>query len=984
MIFGSKKSLSKIAVLLLLVQATHASDTEGERAEKSQGRMTQGQMAQNQQYSQQRSQQQQPRQYVPINHQHPIVNGPTLPVMGSNAHSFDLHLRPRGTDSSATTPFFPSAYGFRPQGLGTHADYVEGLNNHVAATQQSIPAVQRARLDSLKWIEALKRSQVALKTEAIDQGPLGPAPRSTFEYAGWLEYLALLFGDAENAQALRQILSRLTRLAQTELGEAEAQKAQAATAFLAAHFEPLLKASYSHYIFDNQFAAHEASWSQDSNFAGVFELLVDKMDIFGAQKHFSQVFGDNAQYALSLGNRQPEWLQLKLVLELIAWDVRHQNDLLSLWSSDWKLTTLQKLSILAYATNPSLSAPLDPNMPHREQVLARVNLITNGIFPKDQKIIATESPLDQAHYKFAQLQLSGALCKNTKSNLQQQQQSSQQQQQTTEPVTSEASAFKQRVDDYCELTNLTPTFTQFCQTDSLHDATPIAALLSASKPLFKQKLIAYLAHLERLYWSFLWIGACREAGDVWKTLVEQLKVLQPRETLLRQGKRVPSDVADSVHQRLQYMQVVLQRCSPNVAVTNSPDAARILSLLQFQHEVDALFSWEHVYSQVAARLEGYPQGPSLIVSGESELLFAQARDVRLAILLYKYPKAVYAPCLGRGLLTGDPNTDLTLLNLAHSIDTSKQLKGHQQHFSTSVPEVNRRSLYMRAHFIAGDYRVAAQVAREIYGSNKADELAQAVIACTQLCGTDTRNPCEASSVFSALLSLTTSQPGESQQPQQSQPGESQQSQQPQQQQPQQQKDALKSAYSTGKELSDRLCRLNRNTAADALSLRYGKVLTTQPIFSALQRIMTEPKGRSRLTSKLLPGGAESVLPWFGVLPPAPVEDILSFSPVNSGKFVAGVGIRGMPVIKLSTGAQAGEESEADSSTPQPSGSNKIFVLGKQYDANYLKEGERGNLQPKIEVKKGIYQFSTPKSTSSQNSAPASQSAQGTADSDEES
>ncbi len=911
--------------------------------------------------------------------QPPLYKVPNLPILSESYHT---NIKARGTsiDSLATNPLYPSAFGLSLKGVPTIADY-SSLNQHVAATQQAIPALERARLHSLQYIEGLTRSKVGIKTEALDQGPLGPAPHSSLEYAGWLEYLALLFGDAGNATALRQILSRLTRLAQTDLSEGDAQKAQAATAFLAEHFKSLLKASYSSFLFDNRFVSREAAWSQDSNIAGVFALLVDKMDIFGAQQHFSQAFGDNAQYALSLGNRQPEWLQLKLVLETIAWDVQHQNDLLSLWSTDWKLTLLQKLSILAYATNPSLNAPLDPNMPHREQVRARVNLITNGELPRDNDIIHSESPLDQAHYKYARLQLSGALCKE-KSFVQNSESSN-------GPVAVATNAFKQRVDDYCELTNLTPTFTQFCQSDSKQESTPIAALLSASKPLFKSKLIAYVAHLERLFWAFVWTGACTEARDVSETLASQLQVLKPRKTFVRQGKRVPSDVADSVHQRLQYMQLVIQRCTPNVAVSNSADAARILSLLQFQHIDDAMFSWEHVFSQVAARLEGYPQGPALIASGESELLFAQARDVRLAILLYKYPKAIYAPCLGRGLLTGDANTDLTLMNLAHSIDTSSRLRGKHLQWSTSVPEMNRRSLYMRAHFIAGDHRGAAQVAREIYGSNGGDEFAKAMIACTQLCGTSTRNPCESSEIFSQLLSTDARQDNPTQTNHQHNHRENHQEspqtnpQENPQTNPAKTKPALVSAYTTGKELSSRLCRLNRNTAADALSLRYGKVLTTQSLFSALERILhaskSKSKRKSRLTSKLLPGGAESVLPWFGILPPAPIEDILSFSPVNSGDYKTLVGIRGMPIIKLSdengnsnsndNGTNNsnmngnGENASSSASNSNYNGSNapapnsKVYVLGKEYDANYLKEGERGNLQPKIEVNKGIYQFS---------------------------
>ena len=48
---------------------------------------------------------------------------------------------------------------------------------------------------------------------------------------------------------------------------------------------------------------------------------------------------------------------------------------------------------------------------------------------------------------------------------------------SNQPTSNEAGSFKQRVEDYCELAALKPTFTQFCQPDALLDSTPIAAIL---------------------------------------------------------------------------------------------------------------------------------------------------------------------------------------------------------------------------------------------------------------------------------------------------------------------------------------------------------------------------------------------------------------------------------------------------------------------------------------------------------------------------
>jgi hypothetical protein len=157
--------------------------------------------------------------------------------------------------------------------------------------------------------------------------------------------------------------------------------------------------------------------------------------------------------------------------------------------------------------------------------------------------------------------------------------------------------------------------------------------------------------------------------------------------------------------------------------------------------------------------------------------------------------------------------------------------------------MSARSLYMRALYLSGRYRESDRIAREIASSpENNDLLVREFLACTQLCGSATRNPCAAEKAFNNLLNSNPQgvQQG-SQQDQYDNPSSSSSSSSssppPQQQQQQEQvkPSTAKAVYSTGKILSSRLCRLSRNTASDALSLRYGKVLTTQATFSALKR-----------------------------------------------------------------------------------------------------------------------------------------------------
>lgn len=469
--------------------------------------------------------------------------------------------------------------------------------------------------------------------------------------------------------------------------------------------------------------------------------------------------------------------------------------------------------------------------------------------------------------------------------------------------------------------------------------------MTAADPLFHYKVVRYINHLERLYWAFIWTGSCQDARESLATLTNQIKVLAPREELIRKGRIVPSGVADSIQVRLEYMQAVQQTCQNNIQLIGSADVARIFSLLNYGYLDKALAEWERRFSSVAARLQGYPGG-SILVGAEGQLLYQQARDVRITMLIYKYPRSVYVPCLSKGLLTRDPGTDLTLLNLANSLDTNKSNnKTSGTRIDPLLPEISARSLYMRALYLSGRYTESARIAREIASSpDNKDLLVKEFLACTQLCGSATRNPCGAEKVFDDLLKNTqgSSQP----QDQYNNPPPTVTG-QPQQIKP----STAKTVYSTGKILSSRLCRLSRNTASDALSLRYGKVLTTQATFSALKRYfdMTNLDGSGNgFKSKLKAGRAQSILPWFGSLPPAPVDEILSFVPTRKLNFVSQVGIEGFPIIQ-----QQGENNPQS----QSAGNAKIFVLGKEYTADILtKSNGPGTTQPLTKIVNGVFRL----------------------------
>lgn len=904
--------------------------------------------------------------------------------------------------SSGNTPHFPSLLGKRPRGLLTHFD--PNLNDLLR------DPVAYNRLQRAAQSQSQNRTTTKY-TEDIDQGPLAPAPRSLMEQAGWWEYLALLFGESGDSTALRLILHRLSKLAQLQLGPVDAGRVQAATAFLANHFKPLLVNSFQDFVYDPDYTRNSAMWSSDPGFSSIIRRLVDQMDFFGAQEELERIFGPNTAVAVSFGMRQPEWLRLKLIMEQIAWDLKHPNDLIGLWSPAWNLTVPQKLSILAYASNPRVNAPLDLNLPNRDLVMARVNLITNGEQPSND-LIRKETPLDQAHLSFALLQSNGNLCSNRKgisgnsgnSNTQSQQSqyntqqyNTQSQAQSQSQLTSlEGQGLKKRVDDYCEVVNLTPNFVQFCQTGPFN-STPIASLLaSAIEDLFAPKVVAYINHLERLFWAFTWTGSCQDSREVLATLTNQIKVLGPRDELVRKGRRVPSGLADSLQVRLEYLQAIQQRCQSNFAFTGSADVAHIFSLLNYNHLDEALSEWERRFSTVAARLQGYPGG-SILVGKEGQFLYQQARDVRIALLIYKYPRSIYVPCLSKGLLTRDPATDLTLLNLTHSLDTRSKKKNTSTSIDPLIPEMSARSLYMRALYLSGRFVEAARVAREIAAVSGSDNLVDEFLGCTQLCGSATRNPCEAEKTFDKLISANSQgASGNSQTNTSDTSGYSQNTSgysqtntsdtyaqttsdsntQTTTQNPSKSSSTAATVYAVGKELSSRLCRLSRNTASDALSLRYGKVLTTQATFSALKRIHdANANANSSDPSKLQGGRAESFLPWFGSMPPAPVDEILSFVPTRKLNFVSHVGIKGIPILKSSTG-----------SDPNTSGGNAdIWVLGKKYPASILTDqAGDGNVQPQTKLVNGIFQLATESGNTSGNTGGYNANAQGAQDNTRES
>ena len=83
------------------------------------------------------------------------------------------------------------------------------------------------------------------------------------------------------------------------------------------------------------------------------------------------------------------------------------------------------------------------------------------------------------------------------------------------------------------------------------------------------------------------------------------------------------------------------------------------------------------------------------------------------------------------------------------------------------------------------------------------------------------------------------------------------------------------------------------------------------------------------------------------MPPAPIDEILSFIPTHKLNFVAQVGLNGIPLIKTST------------SPAKHNGKDKIFVLGREYSADILKSANGpGATQPQTKLVNGYFQLAT--------------------------
>jgi len=795
------------------------------------------------------------------------------------------------------------------------------------------------------------RDSNALPTEPVDQTLVSPPAKNPMELAGWWEYLALLFGDAGDERILRVLLQRLTRLAQTQLGDTEAGKVMGATAMLQQRFAPL----FSQRITQPAPPA-QSIWDNDARYVAIVTELLERADLSRAKDEWHELVDANPAVT---GSDQLQRLQL--VLMQIDWDRRYKDQaLIPLWSESWGLANAQKLDVLRYAESVSrgVLGPLQGpsmGMPHRDQVMARVASVVSGDLPSAEvENDPTNTRLDKAYWYFAKRLSTGTLCQSewakegsestggqskSPSKLSTSASStsasaSSASSASASPTSAEHQGLKSRVDDYCKATKMSPQFSQYCQVQWA-DGTPLSALLGYSQRLNHDQ-VNHVAHLERVFWAAIWANACAEASRALNTLNGQLAVIQ------RTRGRAPGNARlnRALLARFQYMQQLARDCVSSSR--GHEHVGGVLSLLLWEHPTEAFVDWEQRFAGVAASLEGY--APPSAHTVDAQLMHQEARAARLALLLYRYPRAVYCPCLGRGLLAHAPEHDLTLLNLALSLEARAAMAPAMRRVqSATAAELDAvgsshplRTMYLKALFIAGRYLDAARVASDLLGIMDAGTpangerlaLVRAILACTRLCGAESKNPCAAVALYEKLQgSVDARAPAQG---------------------------AHVQAYAAGLGLARASCAMTAQSAApELLSLLYRKVLATDHVFRALNRQAPAGTATGRTRHSLVPFQD----PWVNVLPVAPAAKILAFAPRVDAVSPAAVVIEGMGRGGGQGGGQGGGI-DSDNSTDK---STNTFVYQKIPSSVNL-FAKRSELQDKFIIKDGIYTIPTKEKT----------------------
>lgn len=399
---------------------------------------------------------------------------------------------------------------------------------------------------------------------------------------------------------------------------------------------------------------------------------------------------------------------------LIQWDAMCPSSFLPLWSPEWSLPVNEKISALIRAKqllrqikdSGKINDPLKI-LPYRPfsrlpvvdtRIMANLGLDVSGKFnepslqndPAEREILKVATSYAQGEYCLARDLLKEGIKLYPSGNLKK-----------------DLESTLKRLGEKCTHKEQEATYRSFC-TRGKSAAFPIAE----ASPKGEEVLIH-----ERMFWTRLAAGDCEFATFN----LNELRRLVPLSVLVKHPY---------LERRFKYMDEKLSTCqkTPNLYVNT------------FGHQLMddlRLGSFDKALERFNANLKG-----------ENNTLIKKVwRD---ALLTSKFPKTIFAPCLGNTLIIGDEEKDSAIKDRLMSI-----LNGSPDS-PCNQSDPYKRDLcnlqWAKAYYIADNTKKTHEYVNDVVLTPELMSEAQGIRACTKLCsGNMPRDACRATSSYERLL-----------------------------------------------------------------------------------------------------------------------------------------------------------------------------------------------------------------------------------------
>lgn len=521
------------------------------------------------------------------------------------------------------------------------------------------------------------------------------------DYATWTQYLCEKVLQAEDMKRVSICAGKLKRMG-NELDTSSRQYVNKAA-------DRLLRRS--------------SQWiSRNPNFNPPFDALAErywdmifKGNYFGAKREITAHLAHNDYLHQSINMKY-----VIIIAGLIQYDGMNPKAVLTLWDRNWNLNLEEKISALIRAKQLCIRARQgngDPRHPGPFRPFNRINEVDARVLANLHRNVVNQfnenyirgRPVEIGllNTGMALVQTDYCRARNTLGSIRNMVPSNDPEQRV------DINLMFDRAQEMCNRKQLDSTYRAFCQVGH-ETAFPIGEAITNSHTSHPT------AEYERMFWYRIAAGDCQGARREYG--------------LIR--KEIPWDVIarrEYLGERFKYMEEKLHACrtTPRLFQTNNGVGYRIFSALWEKQWARAQQEWDKQFAHIA-RTDYF------------SMLWKKV------LMVSRFPKLIYAPCVGSSLLSGNPRIDRDLFEKLEAVAQKRPVVPCWQRDANERDLCNL--LWVKAGYIAGDNSYVESQARWVLKNRQYCNEAYQLQACTTLCasGQGYQEACQAQKSYNRL------------------------------------------------------------------------------------------------------------------------------------------------------------------------------------------------------------------------------------------